>query len=90
MGKKLYVGNLPYSFDVIRLETLFSTVGKVVSANVIIDKDTGRSRGFGFVEMENVSAVQQAIKQLNETIQDDRTLIVKEARPLDKRSNLSI
>jgi cold-inducible RNA-binding protein len=81
MSMKLYVGGLPYSFDNGELESLFSTVGKVLSAKVIMDRDTGRSKGFGFVEMENNSDAQKAIKQLNGTSQGGRTITVNEAKP---------
>src|SRR5688500_14974996 len=80
MSKKLYVGGLPYSFDNAALERLFSTVGKVISAKVIIDRDTGRSRGFGFVEMESNQEAEQAIKQLNGTDQGGHTITVNEAK----------
>jgi cold-inducible RNA-binding protein len=86
MSMKLYVGSLPYSFDDAELESLFSTVGKVLSAKVIMDRDTGRSKGFGFVEMENNSEAEQAIKQLNGTNQGGRTITVNKAKPERKRS----
>jgi cold-inducible RNA-binding protein len=86
MNTKLYVGGLPYSFDDAELERLFSTVGKVLSAKVINDRDMGRSKGFGFVEMENNSDAQKAIKQLNGTSQGGRTITVNEAKPERKQS----
>lgn len=81
MTNKLYVGGLPYSFDNDALEKLFSPHGSVISAKVIIDRDTGRSKGFGFVEMSTDAEAQTAIKQLNETEQGGRTIKVNEAQP---------
>ncbi len=81
MGKKLYVGNLPYSVGDSELQRLFEAHGSVVSAQVIIDRDTGRSKGFGFVEMGNDSEAQAAIADMNGTEVDGRSLTVNEARP---------
>lgn len=81
MGKKLYVGNLPYSIDDAALESQFSSFGKVESARVITDRDTGRSKGFGFVEMSSDSDADQAIEKLNGTPMGGRNLTVSEARP---------
>jgi RNA recognition motif-containing protein len=81
MGKKLYVGNLPYSVGDSELQRLFEAHGSVVSAQVIMDRDTGRSKGFGFVEMGNDSEAQAAITSLNGTEVDGRSLTVNEARP---------
>ena len=81
MAKKLYCGNLSYGVSSSQLEQLFSEFGSVESAQVISDRDTGRSKGFGFVEMESDAAAQAAIDGLNETEHDGRRLIVNEARP---------
>jgi len=80
MGNKLYVGGLPYSVTGGRLQELFSAHGTVESANVISDKFTGQSRGFGFVEMSSSSEAQKAIESLNGTQLDGRTLTVNEAK----------
>ncbi|HYT53681.1 MAG: RNA-binding protein [Deltaproteobacteria bacterium] len=87
MGSKLYVGGLPYSVTEGRLQELFSAHGTVESANVISDKFTGQSRGFGFVEMSSGSEAQSAISALNGTQFDGRTLTVNEAKPMAKRDN---
>ncbi|MDY6876599.1 MAG: RNA-binding protein [Chloroflexota bacterium] len=81
MTSKLYVGNLGYSVTDDSLKELFATVGEVVSVNVITDRMTGRSRGFGFVEMAESTAAQQAIDQLNGRELDGRAIKVAEARP---------
>lgn len=81
MGKKLYVGNLPYSTDDAALESQFSAFGKVESARVITDRDTGRSKGFGFVEMASDDEADKAIEQLNGQSMGGRALTVSEARP---------
>ncbi len=75
------MGSLPWATDDQKLADLFSKYGKVVSARVIQDKQTGRSRGFGFVEMENDAEADEAIKQLNDSDYDGRKLVVNEARP---------
>jgi RNA recognition motif-containing protein len=80
MAKKIYVGNLPWSTTSATLETLFSAHGTVQSAEVIADRETGRSRGFGFVEMESDDACQRAIQALNGTEVDGRAITVNEAR----------
>jgi RNA recognition motif-containing protein len=85
MGSKLYVGGLPYSVTDSRLQELFSAHGTVESANVISDKFTGQSRGFGFVEMSSGSEAQKAIESLNGTQLDGRTLTVNEAKPKARR-----
>lgn len=77
---KLYVGNLPWSVSDQELEHLFAGIGPVISANVITDRDTGRSRGFGFVEMERDDA-QRALSELNGHTVDSRQLRVNEAQP---------
>jgi RNA recognition motif-containing protein len=81
MAKNLYVGNLNYDTTQERLQELFEAYGEVVSANVITDRDTGRSRGFGFVEMANEDEADAAIDGLNGQEVDGRTLTVNEARP---------
>ena len=86
MGKKLYVGNLPFSAtDQVLMDT-FSEVGQVESAKVIFDRETGRSKGFGFVEMADDNAAVEAIEGLNGREQDGRSLTVNEARPKESRS----
>jgi RNA recognition motif-containing protein len=85
VGKKLYVGNLSYSVDNAQLEELFSKYGSVRSAEVIQDRDTGRSKGFGFVEMSDDNAAREAIEGLNGREQDGRSLTVNEARPKESR-----
>ena len=82
----IYVGNLPFKTTDADLEELFAEYGAVDSAVVIKDRDTGRSRGFGFVEMANDSEAQDAIDALNDTDMDGRTLTVNEARPRQERS----
>lgn len=86
MGKKLYVGNLPYSVDQAALEETFGKCGTVESANVIMNRDTGQSKGFGFVEMSSSAEAQKAIQEINGTSVDGRALTVNEAKPQEKRS----
>jgi len=81
MGKKLYVGNLPYGVGDDDLGQMFAAYGTVESAQVIVDRDTGRSKGFGFVEMANDEEAQAAISALNGQETGGRTLTVNEARP---------
>jgi RNA recognition motif-containing protein len=81
MGKKLYVGNLTYGVTDSDLEQLFAAHGTVQSAQVIMDRDTGRSKGFGFVEMGSDAEAQAAIQALNGKESDGRALTVNEARP---------
>ena len=81
MGKKLYVGNLSYGISDSDLEQLFSQHGTVQSAQVIMDRDTGRSKGFGFVEMGSDQEAQTAIQALNGKEVEGRALTVNEARP---------
>ena len=81
MAKNLYVGNLSYTTTSPDLSELFGAIGEVVSVNIITDRMTGRSRGFGFVEMAEEDAAQQAINQLNGRVVDGRSLKVAEARP---------
>jgi len=87
MGKKLYVGNLPYSATEATLRELFSPLGEVTSVSIITDRDSGRSKGFGFVEMATDAAAQQAIGQINGKNVDDRAITVAEARPQRERSS---
>jgi RNA recognition motif-containing protein len=81
MGKRLYVGNLAYSVTSDALEQMFLEFGTVVSAQVVQDRDTGRSKGFGFVEMQADDAAQRAIDGLHEKECDGRPLTVNEAKP---------
>src|ERR1700722_12082625 len=81
MGSKLYVGNLAYGVTDSHLEQLFAAHGTVQSAQVIMDRDTGRSKGFGFVEMGSDQEAQTAIQALNGKEVDGRSLTVNEARP---------
>jgi RNA recognition motif-containing protein len=81
MAKRLYVGNLSYSASDARLRELFEAHGAVTSATVVMDRDTGRSRGFGFVEMANDQEAEAAITALNGAAVDGRNLTVNEARP---------
>lgn len=84
MGMKLYVGNLGYGIGDSDLEKLFSAHGSVRSAQVIKDRDTGKSKGFGFVEMDNGQAGQGAISALNGKEVEGRKLVVNEARPKEE------
>jgi RNA recognition motif-containing protein len=86
LGKKLYVGNLSYSVGKSELEQMFGAHGTVTSAQVITDRDTGRSKGFGFVEMGSDQEAQAAISALNGKSVDGRALTVNEARPQEARS----
>ena len=85
MGKKLYVGNLSYDVDSSSLQELFSAHGAVQSAEVIADRETGRSKGFGFVEFESDDDNQKAVDQLNGKELDGRTISVNLARPREER-----
>ena len=86
MNKKLYVGNLSYETTEDELQKLFMEVGPVVSATLITDRASGRSKGFGFVEMETEQAAQEAIERLNNYELNQRTITVSEARPPRERS----
>ncbi len=86
MGKKLYVGNLPFSVTDESLSAKFSTIGSVDSAKIIMDRDSGRSKGFGFVEMTNDEEADKAVNELNGADFDGRALKVSEARPQEERS----
>lgn len=85
MGNKLYVGNLPYTFRDSDLEQTFSQYGSVSSAKVMMERDTGRSKGFGFVEMGSDAEAQQAIAGMNGQSLGGRSLVVNEARPMEPR-----
>ena len=87
MGKKLYIGNLSYTVDSNQLSTVFTEFGTVDSANVIMDRDTGRSKGFGFVEMSSDSEAQESITKLNGTDLGGRAMNVSEAKPMAPRDN---
>ncbi len=85
MGNKLYVGNLPYSVRDNDLQQAFSQFGTVTSAKVMMERDTGRSKGFGFVEMGNDAEAQAAINGMNGQPLSGRSLVVNEARPMEPR-----
>jgi cold-inducible RNA-binding protein len=87
MAMKLYVGNLTYGVTNETLEALFTPFGNVRSAQVVMDRDTGRSKGFGFVEMENREEANTAIQNLHEQNHDGRPLTVNEAKPREDRSS---
>ena len=85
MSKNIYVGNLPFSVTEAGLREMFEAHGAVQSANLIMDRDTGRPRGFGFVEMDSDSEAQTAMEALDGTEMDGRALKVNEAREREKR-----
>lgn len=85
MGMRLYVGNLSYSITSQALEALFAEYGQVKSAQVVMDRDTGRSKGFGFVEMVDANEAREAIEGLNLREVEGRSLTVNEARPREER-----
>lgn len=85
MSKKIYVGNLPHATSENELRDLFASFGEVVSAQVIVDRDTGRSKGFGFVEMSKDDEAQAAIEALNGKDFGGRPLTVNEAKPREER-----
>lgn len=85
MATKLFVGSLSYGVNDDQLNEFFAQVGKVASAKVIIDRDTGRSKGFGFVEMENDEDAKKAIAELDGKELDGRAIAVNEARPREER-----
>jgi RNA recognition motif-containing protein len=89
VGTKLYVGSLPYTTTDQQLQELFAQHGTVSSAKVISDRYTGRSRGFGFVEMATSEDAQKAIAALNGTQYEGRALVVNEAKPQEKRERSS-
>ncbi len=86
MGNKLYVGNLPYSYRDSDMEQAFAQYGTVSSAKVMMERDTGRSKGFGFVEMSNDAEAQAAIAGMNGQQIGGRGLVVNEARPMEARA----
>lgn len=83
---KIYVGGLPYETDDSQLSQIFEGYGAISSSKVITDRDTGRSKGFGFVEMADDAAAKKAIAELHEADLGGRTLTVNEARPMEPRS----
>jgi len=85
MAKKLYVGNLPYSTNDSSLQEMFTEFGAIESAVVITDRDSGRSKGFGFVEMTNDEEAAKAVETLNGKEIDGRAIVVNEARPKENR-----
>lgn len=87
MGNKLYVGNLPYSATEQTLESSFAECGTVQSAKIIIDRDSGRSKGFGFVEMATSEEAQAAIQRFNGAEWEGRAMNVSEAKPMAPREN---
>lgn len=87
MGKRLYVGGLPFDTTEEQLQTLFSAHGTVSSVKIITDRDTGRSKGFGFVEMADDAAAATAIQKMNGTQVGSRSITVNEARPMEDRGN---
>jgi RNA recognition motif-containing protein len=86
MNKRLFVAGLPFSTTEEELKTFFTEIGAVVSVKIITDKETGHSRGFGFVEMSTPEEVTTAIAKFNGTDYDGRKLVVSEARPMEKRN----
>jgi len=87
MSRKLYVGNLPYETTEADLETLFASAGTVASVTVMRERETGRARGFAFVEMENDADAQNAINKLHDSSFGGRNLAVNEARPMAPRGD---
>jgi RNA recognition motif-containing protein len=83
--KRLYVGNLPYSATEAQIRTLFSQAGEITAVTLITDRETGRSKGFGFVEMETDEQAQDAIRRFNGFSMNNRSLTVNEARPREQR-----
>ena len=85
VNMNIYVGNMPYAMTAEELKALFAAYGDVADARLVIDRDTGRVKGFGFVEMNNKAEAEAAIQALNGTEQGGRTLVVNEARPREPR-----
>ena len=81
---KLFIGNLPYDISEPELHNLFIEFGEVVNANLVVDRYTGRSRGFAFVEMDSRSSGQQAMESLNKTVYKSKALVCNEAKPKKK------
>jgi cold-inducible RNA-binding protein len=86
MATRIYVGNLPYTVTNDQLAEMFAPYGQIGDATVVMDRDTGRSKGFGFVDMADDAAAQAAIAELNGRTMGDRALTVNEARPREDRS----
>lgn len=86
MGNKIYVGNLPFSATSESLNEMFAQFGTVDSAKIVMDRETGRSKGFGFVEMSTGEEAQAAIEKLNGSDMGGRSLVVNEARPMEPRT----
>jgi cold-inducible RNA-binding protein len=86
VNKKLYVGNMPYETTQEQIRELFGQAGEVTEVNLITDRETGRLKGFGFVEMATVEGSQEAIKRFNGYTMGERALTVNEARPREERS----
>ncbi|HEX6123257.1 MAG TPA: RNA-binding protein [Ktedonobacterales bacterium] len=86
MATRIYVGNLPYTADNEQLAQLFSAFGEIIEAAVVMDRETGRSKGFGFVQMANEADARNAIASLNGTMFGNRTIRVNEAQPRPERS----
>ncbi|HYD75817.1 RNA-binding protein [Ramlibacter sp.] len=86
MGNKLYVGNLPYSYADSDMERAFGAFGSVNSAKVVMDRDSGRSKGFGFVEMSSPAEAQAAIQGLHGQDVGGRDMVVNEAKPMEPRA----
>ncbi|HLY25210.1 MAG TPA: RNA-binding protein [Aggregatilineales bacterium] len=86
MTKKLYVGNMSYETTEQQIRELFSQAGEITEISLITDRDTGRPKGFGFVEMATEDGAKEAIKRFNGYSMNDRTLTVNEARPREERS----
>ena len=86
MGNKIYVGNLPFSATSESLNEMFAKFGTVDSAKIVMDRDTGRSKGFGFVEMSTADEAAAAIEKLNGSDMGGRSLVVNEARPMEPRT----
>jgi len=89
MSKKLFVGNLPYSVTDEQLREIFSESGQVESSTVVTDKFSGRSRGFGFVEMATEEEAKKALQELNGKEVEGRNIVVNEAKPMKPRRNFS-
>ncbi len=87
MGKKIYVGNLSFNMDDQQLSDLFANFGTVESAKIVTDRDTGRSKGFAFIEMSSENEANEAISKLNGTEQLGRSMNVSEAKPMAPREN---
>lgn len=87
MATRIYVGNLPYTTDNEQLAQIFSAFGEVVETSVVMDRESGRSKGFGFVQMSDDAAARSAITSLDGTMLDNRTIRVNEAQPRPERSS---